>query len=445
VTLIPDGTILYSNPHFCKMVQREAEQVIGARFQDLILPAKREAFEAMLKETGPDGVRAEFCIQTTDGDCVQVLLSAYELEMDGARGISIIATDLTERRQAEDALRKSEALFRLIATNSPDVIFSQDLNLEYTWIINPATPFTSGQVVGKTDWDLLPPNEAEQLTELKKGILATGASQRRELLFSIDGVPHWFDNIYQPTYDRNGQITGLLGYSRNITESVLAKEKIRSLASALTKAEQEERHRISQILHDDLQQRLFAVKAQLSMLTEGNLDGLPLQVHSELEQIQRSLSDTISITRNLSISLSPAILRGEGLVDAILWLASQMREQFDLQVEIDAKVNLNRLEEHIRVLLFRAVRELLFNIVKHAGTRQAAVHLEQVDGRVCITVTDEGAGFDAEKVLNDLALAHGLLILRDRLNLMGGTMEVDSKVGKGTRVRIEMPVEIIPA
>jgi len=326
VTLLSDGTILFANPRFCEMVQVECNQLIGLRFQDLILPAEQEAFTLTLQQVGiagRSGVREEFCLRSATEACIPVQVSIYELATDGARGLSVIVTDLTER--------------------------------------------------------------------------------------------------------------------------VLAEKKIRSLALALTKAEQEERHRISQILHDDLQQRLFAVKAQLSMLTEGNLDGLPLQVHSELEQIQRSLSDTISITRNLSISLSPAILRGEGLGDAILWLASQMREQFDLQVEIDAKVNLNQLEEHIRVLLFRAVRELLFNIVKHAGTRQAAVHLEQVDGRVCITVTDEGAGFDAEKVLNDLALAHGLLILRDRLNLMGGTMEVDSKVGKGTRVRIEMPVEIIPA
>lgn len=319
VTLIPDGTIFYCNPRFCKMVERECQQMIGTRFQDLILPAEQEAFDLILKEAGRSGLRREFCLRGSEEKCMPVQLSVYQLASDSVRGISIIATDLTERAQAE--------------------------------------------------------------------------------------------------------------------------RKIRSLASALTKAEQEERHRISQILHDDLQQRLFAIKANLSMLTYGKEKDIPPDILAALEQIQSELSDTVTLTRNLSIGLSPVILHGEGLADAILWLASQMKEQFDLQVKVDAQKNLNHLEEHIRVLLFRAVRELLFNIVKHAGTRQATIKLGQDDGRIHVTVSDMGAGFEVEKVLNDPNLAHGLFIIRDRLGLMGGRMEVASKVGQGTSVRLEVPYE----
>jgi PAS domain S-box-containing protein len=317
VTLIPDGTILYCNPHFCKMVQMECAQVIAVRFQDLILPAEQEAFEVFLKETGRTGMRGEFCLQTAKGECVPVQLSAYALTMDGARGISIIATDLTERVQAE--------------------------------------------------------------------------------------------------------------------------RKIRSLASALTKAEQVERHRISQILHDDLQQRLFAIKAQLSMLTYGSENGISLKIQSALQQIQRELADTVAITRSLSVEMSPVVLHGEGLADAILWLASQMKEQFGLQVELTSKDDFNYLEDHMRVLLFRAVRELLFNIVKHAHVTQATVSLAQVEDQLRITVSDAGAGFDVSAVMSEPNTAHGLLVIRDRLSLMGGRMQVTSKLGKGTQVVIEIP------
>jgi PAS domain S-box-containing protein len=317
VTLIPDGTILYCNPHFCKMVQMECAQVIAVRFQDLILPAEQEAFEVFLKETGRTGMRGEFCLQTAKGECVPVQLSAYALTMDGARGISIIATDLTERVQAE--------------------------------------------------------------------------------------------------------------------------RKIRSLASALTKAEQVERHRISQILHDDLQQRLFAIKAQLSMLTYGSENGISLKIQSALQQIQRELADTVAITRSLSVEMSPVVLHGEGLADAILWLGSQMKEQFGLQVELTPKDDFNYLEDHMRVLLFRAVRELLFNIVKHAHVTQATVSLAQVEDQLRITVSDAGAGFDVSAVMSEPNTAHGLLVIRDRLSLMGGRMQVTSKLGKGTQVVIEIP------
>lgn len=444
VTLIPDGTILYSNPRFCEMLALKCGQLVGVRFQELVLPDNREAFELILQESveaGRSGMRAEFCLQPARGECVPVQLSVYQLPGEGTRGISIIATDLTERRQAEDALRKNENLFRFIATSSPDVIFAQDHDLRYTWIINPAAPLTAEDVVGKTDWELLPPDEAQETTKLKKRVLTTGESLREDLFLSIGETQRWYDAVYQPIFDGKGQTTGIIGYARNITESILAKEKIRSLASALTKAEQVERHRISQILHDDLQQRLFAIKAQLSMLTYGGENGMSPKMQSALQQIQSELADTVAITRNLSVEMSPVVLHGEGLAHAILWLASQMREQFGLQVEFTSKDDTIYLEDHMRVLLFRAVRELLFNIVKHAHVTRATVSLAQVEDKLRITVSDAGTGFDVAAVMSDINVSHGLLVIRDRLNLMGGRMEVTSKLGEGTRVVIETPLE----
>ncbi len=320
VTLIPDGTIFYCNPRFAEMVQREPKKLIGARFQDLIPPDEQDAFDAIFKQAGRDGTRGEFCLQTANGKCVPVQLSIYQLAAEDVNGISILATDITERIQAE--------------------------------------------------------------------------------------------------------------------------EKIRSLASKLTRAEQEERHRISQILHDDLQQQLFAIKAQLSFLRDASeKNQVSPAMYIDLDQIQESLSEAIAITRNLSIDLSPIVLRGEGLTVAIAWLSSQMKEQYGLQVNLDAKEDFHNLDNHMRVLLFHAVRELLFNIVKHADISQAAVSLEQADGRGRITVSDSGKGFEAEEIMNDPKTAHGLLMLQDRLGLIGGSIEVTSKLGDGTRVVIEMPLE----
>src|SRR5215216_794842 len=319
VTLIPDGTIFYCNPRFAQMVQTEPERLIGVYFQDLISPEEQNAFEAIFKEAGHSSTRGEFCLKTIEGKCVPVQLSVYQLTADGASAISIIATDITERIQAE--------------------------------------------------------------------------------------------------------------------------EKIRSLASKLTRAEQEERHRISQILHDDLQQQLFAIKAQLAMLNDTNeKNRASPELRTTLDQIQSWLSSAITITRNLSIDLSPVVLQGEGLAEAIAWLSSQMKEQHGLQVDLEAQEDFHNLDNHIRVLLFQAVRELLFNIVKHAGILQAAVTLEQVEGRGRITIRDTGRGFDVGAIINDPKTAHGLLIIQDRLGLMGGSIEVTSKLGDGTRVVIETPL-----
>lgn len=319
VTLIPDGTIFYCNPRFAEMVHRDAEKLVGVRFQDLVLPGEQKTFDTLFTQAGRHGSRGEFSLKTSNGNSIPVQLSIYELEGDTTGGISIIATDISEQVQAE--------------------------------------------------------------------------------------------------------------------------EKIRSLASQLAVAEQEERQRISQILHDDLQQRLFAIKTQLAFLVnENDQNRNSSSMKEELKQIQRWLSDAIGITRSLSVDLSPVILQGEGLAEAVLWLSGQMKDRHGLQVEVDAKDSLHQLDNHMRMLLFQTIRELLFNIVKHAGTSQAKITLEQDDQRGRITISDAGKGFDVAAVISDTKTAHGLLVIQDRLSLMGCSMEISSEPGQGTRVVIEAPL-----
>ena len=319
VTLIPDGTIFYCNSRFSEMVRVDSEKLVGVRFKDLIRPEEQSAFEAIFTTAGRHGSRGEFCLQPPAGSCIPVQLSIYELEGDTASGVSIIATDITERIRAE--------------------------------------------------------------------------------------------------------------------------EKIRGLASQLSMAEQEERHRISQILHDDLQQRLFAIKTQLAFLmNDSDPEKSPAAMREDLKQIQRWLSDAIGITRSLSIDLSPIILQGEGLAEAILWLASQMKERHGLIVQIEAKDNLSNLDNHMRMLLFQTIRELFFNVVKHAGTSQVTIQLEKVDERARVTISDTGNGFDVATVMNDSKTAHGLLVIQDRLGLMGCNIDIASEPGQGTQIVIEAPM-----
>jgi PAS domain S-box-containing protein len=236
--------------------------------------------------------------------------------------------------------------------------------------------------------------------------------------------------------------SGIAIIATDITERIRNEEKIRALASELTIAEQEERHRISQVLHDDLQQRLFAIRAQLSFLKiTGDKTPDSTEFQLTFDQVDSLISDAITITRNLSVDMSPSVLRGEGLAEAVLWLSARMKGQHGLQLQIDAKDNLNHLNDHMRVLLFQAIRELLFNVVKHSGTMEASIALERIDGQGRITVSDSGKGFDTSTVLLDPVGAHGLLLIRDRLSLMRGNISIYSLPGKGTQVVIEFPMD----
>jgi len=225
----------------------------------------------------------------------------------------------------------------------------------------------------------------------------------------------------------------------DITDRVHAEQQIRALAAELTATEQAERHRLAQILHDDLQQRIFAIQMQLSFLKDAYEKNDLKAFAIDFPQIEEWLAESIKVTRQLSVDLSPPILHGEGLFEAVVWLASQMDEQYGLKVHIRSNDRLPQLEEKMRVLVFYAIRELLFNVVKHAGVLEAAVGFEQNDGHLNVTVSDVGRGFESQETLNDPKLAHGLLNLRHRLNLLGCNMEINSQPGSGATVIIEVP------
>jgi len=214
-------------------------------------------------------------------------------------------------------------------------------------------------------------------------------------------------------------------------------EQLRSLASALTLAEQRERKRLAQVLHDNLQQLLVGAKYRLSGLSRSS-DHAARQVGVEVEDL---LDQSIECSRSLTGELSPPILHEAGLVAGLEWLAVWMQQKHGLNVELRTEAAAAPESEDVTVLLFQAVRELLFNIVKHAGVQIARVDLSKTNDHVQITVADDGAGFDPRTAMpgKDKTGGFGLFSIGERLNLMGGTMEVDSAPGRGSRFTLRAP------
>jgi PAS domain S-box-containing protein len=226
---------------------------------------------------------------------------------------------------------------------------------------------------------------------------------------------------------------------RDISERAQAELKIRALASSLLVAEQEERQRIAQILHDDLQQRLFAIKMQMPYLSEAHEKNDEQAFQTNFEQLQTWLADAISTTRGLSKDISPLILKREGLVEALKWLATQMKELYNLDVTLEFNDVEPDFDTSLETELFQAIRELLFNVVKHAETLEATVLLEKINEHLRVTVKDGGKGFDAEAMMTDWKDAHGLLNIHQRLSLLGCNLEVISRPGDGARIVIDVP------
>jgi signal transduction histidine kinase len=216
--------------------------------------------------------------------------------------------------------------------------------------------------------------------------------------------------------------------------------QLQALAVEAIEAEERERRRIAQILHDDLQQILAAARMQVEDVCR-RLPSEPV-----LAGVELMLVDAIAKARRLSHELSPAVLYHSGLVAALKWLARQMDEQFGLQVDVEADVAHQFDSVPLAIFLFRAVQELLFNVVKHAGVKNARVRLGSSADCLDITVSDQGHGFnpgilDAANVTSGL----GLLSIRERARYIGGRIDIESAVDKGSRFTLSVPFSLAKA
>jgi PAS domain S-box-containing protein len=227
---------------------------------------------------------------------------------------------------------------------------------------------------------------------------------------------------------------------KTVGELRVKTDQLHRLASDLTLAEQHVKERLAKTLHDSLQQLLFSAGLQLDRALRRVGSSTPessviARARSDIEQAKEAV-------RTLSLELYPVVLHEDGLPVALPWLAARMNEQYGLTVDlsIDENADLNR--KDLRALVFECVRELLFNVVKHAKVDRASLSLTVTESDVCISVSDDGVGFDPA-VTTVRTGGHpaglGLFSVRERLALMGGRLEIASGPGRGARFAILAP------
>jgi len=215
------------------------------------------------------------------------------------------------------------------------------------------------------------------------------------------------------------------------------------LASELTLTEQRARERLAKMLHDGLQQSLFSASLKLEQLKLK----IPPAAAPLLEDARAEIGEAIAAGRTLSFELAPPEVIAARLGPAVTWLADRMWTKYGLKVRVTADAGADVDRKDVRMLLFESLREILFNVVKHAHVDSAEVSLAMgADDMLVITVTDHGAGFDLA-ALDDGRTANtglGLLSIRERLALLGGRLEIESSPGQGAQFQLVSPRLSLP-
>lgn len=389
----------------------------------------------------------------------------------GALLFWMLRWDCVRLRQTHAHLAESESKFRNIASNIPGVVYQFRVRQDGSTYFSYVSP-RAEEILGLSpdpaspDWELgarVHPNDREEfLASTREAVERHTPWSYEGRLLLPDGSIRWFQGISSPSplgdewaYDgvllditERKEVENALRESeatleqRVVERTALAEHRanqLRLLAAELTQAEERERHRLARLLHDHLQQILVAGRIKVATLRRHTSDDRLLAM---AQQVDEMLTQALDESRSLTASLSPPVLYDRGLVGGLQWLARQTQESYHLTVDLQAEAEAEPAELETRILLFQAVRELLLNIVKHAQTTSASITVHRLeDDRLNLVVADGGVGFNAAELERaGSPSGFGLFSLRERLELIGGWLEVISAPGQGTRVRIEAPL-----
>jgi len=375
-------------------------------------------------------------------------------------------------------LRETEERYRGLVELSPEAIFiHRNARIEY---VNPAALRLFGatvpeQIQGKSLFDFHPSDYHPIIHQRIQTQLRDGKPVPliKEKIIRLDGTIVDVEVTASPFTDRNGPAIQVI--VRDISKYKQAKEdlkhlnatleqrvaersaeaesraaQLRALASEMTLTEQRERRRLAQVLHDDLQQMLVAAKMQVTIANRKVKDD---GVARSLRQIDDLLDQSIAESRSLTVELSPPVLFDRGLVGGLEWLARRFLDKHHLPITLELDAEAEPADEGTRIFLFQAAREMLFNTVKHAQAQSARICLSRLDGdRLRLVVLDDGQGFDPSIMqIASTSGGFGLFSIRERLEVVGGRLEVISAPGRGTQMVIEVfggrpvpPAESLP-
>ncbi|MEN6334254.1 MAG: sensor histidine kinase, partial [Phycisphaerales bacterium] len=213
--------------------------------------------------------------------------------------------------------------------------------------------------------------------------------------------------------------------------------ELASLTEALLLAEERERHRIALVLHDSIGQSLAFSKREIGVLQKQSSE----TVRKGLEYVKEQIDLAVRQTRDLTFELSPTTLHTFGLEAAVEELAEQVGARERLHFHFEATDEDKPLTEQVRTLLYRAARELLLNIIKHAEAQNVAIHIDRVNKSVRMVIEDDGKGFDVSQLERAARPeGFGLFSIRERLTYVGGRFAIESRPGRGTKVTLIAPL-----
>jgi PAS domain S-box-containing protein len=421
----PEGRVMRFNDTLTRLSGvTDDDAARGDRFWELfVMPEAAEAARAALATRNTE--QQESAWRGRDGGRRIVSWSVTPLvDAQGRPRFLIAGSDVTERRRHEEELRANEARNRALLDALPDLMFRLTRDGVYTdYHAHDDSELVATDVIGRSVHDRLPTEVADQALAAARRALDEGGVQTHEYSLELRGtVRHYEARVVASGPDE------VVSIVREITSRKEQEEEVRRSRARIVEAADAERRRLERNLHDGAQQRLVSLSLALR-LAETRMQTEPEAARRLLAEAQQELLLALADLRELARGIHPAILTDRGLAAAVEALASRA----PLPVEV-AEMPDERLPGPVEAAAYYLVAEGLTNVVKYAGASSVRVCVERHDGIASVEIADDGVGGA------DPGVGTGLRGLADRIEALGGRLEVESPVRGGTRLRAVLPV-----
>jgi len=241
----------------------------------------------------------------------------------------------------------------------------------------------------------------------------------------------------------DGEVRGFQHIARDVTEERQLQENLRFYVQQVTRTQEDERKRIARELHDDVSPSLLLLIQRLDAITSGSRPKLSSSLKENLGELRNQAIEALEGLRRCAQNLRPRILDDLGLLPALEWMAEDLVRNHGINTQVEVVGTEWSLPEEVQLLLFRIAQEALNNIRRHAEASRAWITMEFGDDKTVLTIRDNGKGFELPERMGDLASIGklGLAGMQERARLIMGRLTLQSELGKGTTVTVEVPIQ----
>jgi PAS domain S-box-containing protein len=445
LTSTRDSHYIEVNDAFEEITGYRREEVIGKTPYDIGLWVKPEQRVALLEQAKATGYfRAiETPFRTRSGEIRQALGTGTLIEIDGEQCLLAVAVDITDRKRALEALRDSEELLRIAIESGPMYAFEWDPETDLVRRSERSAailslPANETQSTRKEFVEAIHPDDREQYLSLFQSLTPDKPAYKTVLRFTrSDHEMVWLEESGRAFFEPNGKISKVVGMTSDVTEARRAESVLRDLSGRLITSQEEERRRVARELHDHIGQELALLCVQAHRIDSG-LSDEEHTLRPDVHELYRRIKDIATDVSRLSHRLHSSELDFLGLSAAAERLCRDFANQHGIDMDYQIRNVPSRLDSGKSLCFYRVLQEALQNVAKHSRATRVVVELLGKDNQLNLKVTDNGSGFEVDKVRFESGL--GLVSIRERLNLVGGWHTIHSDIGQGTTLAASVSI-----